>query len=100
MYDGTAFIEILPTGRMRQLGFLPNYGTVGPRSLWREIRSYKNYMVIGSERENHGIQIFDMTKVRRIKIIYRFKLTTLAPRRQGRHPSPLRQRKRSYWSLC
>lgn len=32
-------------------------------ALWKEIRSYKNYMVIGSEMVDHGIQIFDMTKL-------------------------------------
>lgn len=33
-------------------------------ALWKEIRGYKNYMLIGSELGNHGIQIFDMSKVR------------------------------------
>lgn len=32
-------------------------------SFWKEVRSYKHYMLIGSEREGHGVQIFDMTKV-------------------------------------
>jgi hypothetical protein len=32
-------------------------------ALWKEVRSYKHYMVIGSEMVNHGIQIFDMTKL-------------------------------------
>ncbi|CRK25822.1 hypothetical protein BN1723_013708 [Verticillium longisporum] len=41
MYDGAAFLE--------------------------EIRSYKNYMLIGSELEGHGIQIFDMRKLLTIK---------------------------------
>lgn len=34
-----------------------------PDAFWKEIRSYKNYMLIGSELTNHGVQIFDMTKV-------------------------------------
>lgn len=42
------------------LGRLPQYSTT---SRWREIRSYKNYVVIGSEASRHGVQIFDMTKV-------------------------------------
>ena len=37
---------------------------MGDRAYWHEIRPYKNYMLIGSELEGHGIQIFDMTKVR------------------------------------
>jgi hypothetical protein len=45
---------------MIYLGRLPQYSVP---SQWREIRTYKNYMVIGSEAPDHGIQIFDMTKV-------------------------------------
>ncbi|KAF3349715.1 hypothetical protein VD0002_g6928 [Verticillium dahliae] len=67
MYDGAAFLEVLPEGRLLHLGFLPSYAPTGPRSLWKEIRSYKNYMLIGSELEGHGIQIFDMRKLLTIK---------------------------------
>ncbi|KAF4907578.1 hypothetical protein CGCF415_v007331 [Colletotrichum fructicola] len=63
MFDGCAFIEILPEGKMLNLGFLPTYSPVGDRAYWHEIRPYKNYMLIGSELEGHGIQIFDMTKL-------------------------------------
>ncbi|PIA94414.1 hypothetical protein CB0940_08458 [Cercospora beticola] len=59
-FGGTAFVEINRDGKMLYLGRLPAY-SVG--SEWREIRSYKNYMVIGSEAQNHGIQIFDMRKL-------------------------------------
>lgn len=45
---------------MEYLGRLPQFSVV---SIWREIRSYKNYMIIGSEAVGHGIQIFDMKKV-------------------------------------
>ena len=59
-YEGTAFVEIDSDGKMIYLGRLPQYSTP---SEWREIRSYKNYMIIGSEAEDHGVQIFDMTKL-------------------------------------
>ncbi|KAM9882417.1 hypothetical protein VDGL01_03596 [Verticillium dahliae] len=68
MYDGAAFLEVLPEGRLLHLGFLPSYAPTGPRSLWKEIRSYKNYMLIGSELEGHGIQIFDMRKTQLLTI--------------------------------
>jgi hypothetical protein len=58
--DGAAFAEITKEGKLVYLGRLPQ---VSAPSIWREIRGYKNFMVIGSEAENHGIQIFDMTKV-------------------------------------
>jgi hypothetical protein len=60
--DGAAFVEIGKDGKMLYLGRLPQYTGSKP-AIWREIRGYKHYMVIGSESDQHGIQIFDMTKV-------------------------------------
>jgi hypothetical protein len=45
---------------MVYLGRLP---TQSVNAIWREIRAYKHYMVIGSEAQGHNIQIFDMKKV-------------------------------------
>jgi choice-of-anchor B domain-containing protein len=64
LYDGVAFLEILhKEGKMIQLGFLPSPAPTDIDSLWKEVRGYKHYMLIGSELANHGIQIFDMTKL-------------------------------------
>ncbi|KAL2754108.1 hypothetical protein ACRALDRAFT_2138463 [Sodiomyces alcalophilus JCM 7366] len=63
MYDGTAFLEILPEGRLLHLGFLPCPAPTDDNAFWKEIRSYKNYMLIGSELTGHGVQIFDMSKL-------------------------------------
>ncbi|KAI1878150.1 uncharacterized protein JN550_000332 [Neoarthrinium moseri] len=60
--DGAAFAEINKDGKLIYLGRLPQYTTAEP-SLWREIRGYKNYIVIGSEAYYHGVQIFDMSKL-------------------------------------
>ncbi|KAH7049178.1 hypothetical protein B0J12DRAFT_574275 [Macrophomina phaseolina] len=58
--DGAAFAEISPEGKLIYLGRLPQYSVP---AIWREIRAYKNYMIIGSEAVGHNIQIFDMTKL-------------------------------------
>ncbi|KAG8622854.1 hypothetical protein KVT40_009365 [Elsinoe batatas] len=58
--DGTAFIEISKDGRVTYLGRLPQQSVT---SQWREIRTVKNYFIIGSEAQNHGIQIFDARKL-------------------------------------
>ena len=58
--DGTAFAEISRKGKLVYLGRLPQQSSW---SMWREIRAYKNYVIIGSEAEHHGIQIFDWRKV-------------------------------------
>lgn len=58
--DGTAFAEISKAGKLIYLARLPQFSVP---SIWREIRGYKKYMIIGSEAEGHGIQIFDMEKL-------------------------------------
>jgi choice-of-anchor B domain-containing protein len=62
-WEGTPMIEILKDGSMKQRAFLTSGFTPGYYSIWKEIRVYKNYMLIGSELANHGVQIFDMTKL-------------------------------------
>ncbi|CAG8956885.1 hypothetical protein HYFRA_00012340 [Hymenoscyphus fraxineus] len=62
-YEGTALLEITSDGQLVKLGFLASYAPTGQDSIWHEIRSYKNYMLIGSELAGHGIQIFDMRKL-------------------------------------
>jgi len=62
-YEGTALLEITNVGQLVKLGFLPSFSPIGPNSVWHEIRSYKNFMLIGSELAGHGIQIFDMSKL-------------------------------------
>lgn len=41
----------------------PKFAPTADRAYWTEIRPFKHYMVIGSELEGNGIQIFDMKKV-------------------------------------
>lgn len=63
--DGTAFAEVTKKGKLVYLGRLPQYTTALP-SLWREIKGYKSYVVIGSEAYDHGVQIFDLRKLEKI----------------------------------
>jgi choice-of-anchor B domain-containing protein len=58
--DGAAFVEITKNGTMDYLGRLPAFSRP---AIWRELRGYKDYMVIGSESDGHGLQIFDMKKL-------------------------------------
>ncbi|KUI55872.1 hypothetical protein VP1G_03251 [Cytospora mali] len=60
--DGAAFAEVSPKGKLIYLGRLPHFPKANP-IIWREIRGYKNYILVGSEADYHGIQIFDMTKL-------------------------------------
>lgn len=47
--DGAAFAEINKDGKLVYLGRLPQYTTAQP-SLWRELRGYKNYIVVGESQ--------------------------------------------------
>ncbi|KAK7063478.1 hypothetical protein R3P38DRAFT_2818700 [Favolaschia claudopus] len=58
--DGTAFVEVLPTGQVSYLGRLP---TQTDNSTWRDIKVIGNYAYIGSEALGHGVQVFDLTKL-------------------------------------
>ncbi|KAJ7124480.1 hypothetical protein C8R44DRAFT_619950 [Mycena epipterygia] len=58
--DGTAFVEVLPTGQIAYLGRLP---TQTELSIWRDIKVIGTHAYIGSEALGHGIQVFDLLKV-------------------------------------
>ncbi|KAL5906755.1 hypothetical protein ACKVV1_011158 [Pyricularia oryzae] len=60
--DGAAFAELTSEGKLRYLGRLPQTPGSEPR-IWREMKGYKHYLVIGSEAVNHGVQIFDFKKL-------------------------------------
>ncbi|KAJ7712987.1 hypothetical protein B0H16DRAFT_1341838 [Mycena metata] len=58
--DGTAFVEVLPSGQITYLGRLP---TQSVNSVWRDIKVIGDYAYIGSEAPEHGIQVFDLLKL-------------------------------------
>jgi choice-of-anchor B domain-containing protein len=62
---GTAFIDITDTDNPIYLGSLP---TATENSSWRDIKVYDNHAFIVSEASNHGMQVFDLTKLRNVPI--------------------------------
>lgn len=58
--DGTAFVEVLKDGDLKYVARLPTQTEV---SNWRDIKVIGNYAYIGSEAPDHGLQIFDLTKL-------------------------------------
>jgi choice-of-anchor B domain-containing protein len=61
--NGTAFIDITDTNNPVYLGKLP---TASVNSIWRDIKVYKNHAFIVSEAANHGMQVFDLTRLRNV----------------------------------
>ena len=66
LFEGTAFVDITDRRDPTYLGTLPspapdpgNFGHI-----WGDIKTYKNHAYIGSEATGHGVQIFDLTRLR------------------------------------
>ena len=67
--DGTGFVDISDPVNPVYLGKLP---TATESSSWRDIKVYKNYAYIVSEAKDHGVQVFDLTKLRGLKSVQNF----------------------------
>lgn len=59
--DGTAFIDVTDEGNLQYLGKLP---TATVAITWRDIKVYKDHAFIVSEAKDHGMQVFDLTRLR------------------------------------
>src|SRR6185295_6078330 len=60
---GTSFVDITDPAHPVYLGNLPPHTTA---SLWRGIKAYANHAFIGSEASGHGLQVFDLTRLRNV----------------------------------
>lgn len=61
--NGVGFIDIEDPTNPLYLGTLPSH-TVN--SIWRTLRVYNNYLFVGSEASGHGMQVFDLTRLRNV----------------------------------
>ena len=61
--DGTSFVDISDPESPEILGKLPSATQNSP---WRDIKVFQNYAFIVSEASNHGLQVFDLTRLRAV----------------------------------
>jgi len=61
--DGTAFVDITDDENLIYLGKL---STATVASSWRDIKVYEDYAFIVSEALDHGMQVFDLTRLRNV----------------------------------
>ncbi|MBT8302567.1 MAG: choice-of-anchor B family protein, partial [Maribacter sp.] len=61
--NATAFVDITDTENLVYLGRLPS--ATGSSS-WRDIKVYQNHAYIVSEADGHGMQVFDLTRLRNV----------------------------------
>ncbi|MEZ4858960.1 MAG: choice-of-anchor B family protein [Flavobacteriaceae bacterium] len=61
--DGVAFIDISDPINPVYLGKLPTHTS---STVWRDIKVYQDYAFIVSEAGGHGMQVFDLTRLRNV----------------------------------
>ncbi len=61
--NGTAFIDISDPINVVYLGKLPTHTDA---SVWRDIKVYSDHAFIVSEASGHGMQVFDLTRLRNV----------------------------------
>ena len=59
--NGTVFIDITDPVNPVYLGKLPTHTS---STTWRDVKIYNNYAFVVSEASEHGMQIFDLTRLR------------------------------------
>ncbi|MCW8980472.1 choice-of-anchor B family protein [Altibacter sp.] len=61
--NGTAFIDISDPINPIYLGKLPTHTS---NSTWRDVKVYSNHAFVVSEAGSHGMQVFDLTRLRTV----------------------------------
>ncbi|WP_026776260.1 choice-of-anchor B family protein [Polaribacter sp. Hel_I_88] len=61
--SGVSFVDISNPTVPIVLGFLP---TATVNSDWRDVKVYNNHAFVVSEAANHGMQVFDLTRLRNV----------------------------------
>ena len=61
--NGVSFVDITNPITPIFLGRLP---TATSNSSWRDVKVYNNYAFVVSEANNHGMQVFDLTRLRNV----------------------------------
>jgi len=59
--EGTAFVDVSAPGQPVIVGTLASATTA---SIWRDVKVYGNHAFIVSEASGHGMQVFDLTRLR------------------------------------
>jgi len=62
--EGSVFVDITDPKRPRVLGILPAHTLDPAFPYWRDIKVYKSHAYVVSEQTGHGMQVFDLTRLR------------------------------------
>jgi len=61
---GTSFVDVSDPANPVYLGILPSHNPEGFGNIWRDIKVYKDHAFVVSEADGHGLQVFDLTRLR------------------------------------
>ena len=61
--NGTVFVDISDAENLIYLGKLPSAAAASP---WRDVKVYQDHAFVVSEAPGHGMQVFDLTKLREV----------------------------------
>lgn len=66
LFEGTAFVDVTDELDPTYLGTLPSPAPDPDDDghIWGDVKTYGNHAFIGSEATGHGVQIFDLTRLR------------------------------------
>lgn len=62
--EGTVFVDISNATNAKVVGILPAHALDPRRPFWRDIKVYNNHAYVVSEQLLHGLQVFDLTRLR------------------------------------
>ncbi len=63
--NGVAFVDVTNPTAPVYLGNLPTHGDDAGRT-WRGVKVYRNHLYVVSEITDHGMQVFDLTRLRNV----------------------------------
>lgn len=64
LFEGTGFVDVTDASDPTVLGVLPTHTSVGSGGVWRDIKVHDDHAYIVSENAGHGMQVFDLTRLR------------------------------------
>jgi len=68
VYDGTSFVDITDPLNPMVLAFIQSTSQIG--SIWHDVKVFNNYAYIVSEEPNHGMQVFDLRRLRQLPKLF------------------------------
>jgi choice-of-anchor B domain-containing protein len=64
VFDGTVFVDVTTPTAPVYVGKLTTHAPDPVNGRWRVFRTYQDHLFVGSEIHDHGVQVFDLTRLR------------------------------------